>query len=198
MSFDSTLQGNYKMVFSEFAAGDIPWCWPGSDTLYIQRGVDFYTISLGLLSSSDDSASIEASINAIMGAASVAVVRTATQYELTFAVSVTVLWEDARCNLRRIYNGSRSNESGVLVVLGGESVDNNPDLLELHIDAVVNSFKSGRAGRAGDVLISRTQNVENEFAMSDTKQLNVAVQRLNADTTCPMDLRWDVLFVPLV
>ena len=195
ISFVSSIVGNHILKYSSFGAGDIPWCWPGSDGLYIQQGANFYTVNFGLRASADDSAAMQTLLEAAVGVGQVTVARTPVSYLITFVAQTTLLWRDSRCTLNQIYNNKKVSESGLVFVLDGDSIENNPDLLEFHIDAATTNIQSGRGDISGDVLISRTAQIENKLTFTDTKSMSISVQRLNAQTTCPTMEKWNLLFV---
>ena len=92
LSLPSSQSGTWVVYYSNFESGNVPWCWTGVDSLVLRdSGNVERTVTLGTLSSADDSAAIATAVTAaITGSATCAL--SGGKYTITLPAAHDVLW----------------------------------------------------------------------------------------------------------
>ena len=181
------------VYYSNFESGNVPWCWTGVDSLVLRdSGNVERTVTLGTLSSADDSAAIATAVTAaITGSATCAL--SGGKYTITLPAAHDVLWSKSTFN--SVFKDSKTDESSkTTIVLEGEEVSPTPALMELHIDAVNTGTSSGR-GTSGDIIFPRAQNqpLRGLLSLDASTSYSIQLKRLNSTRACPTSLSWDIL-----
>ncbi len=207
-TLDGLVSSTLKLAYHHIDDGSIPWTYTGIDTMLIDAGGVFRTVTFGTIKTAKDDVATHTAMKTAIDLAlvpdgvtvGVSYLAATDELRMVFSGAVIIGWGEPASTANLAFNEVGTSNTANLVThdLSARYVDERPATLELEI---AESGSTGVTSRGTDahhfIPTSDFQVGGIELPISGaTNTLTMLWSRINAPgIACPFDLQWELQFV---
>ena len=203
------LLGSYKINYHFIDNQDVPWTYPGCNSLRVQEvssgNVEFVNFGTIDVVGAPAAVLMQTAMRTVSFLPSVTVNTDPVGFIMeNFDVDCNILWSNSSSNIKRVFSEKVIDEFVTAappgnILLQDTFVDLRPNLLEIHFDQTSSVTITSTLKNKGDLFIPMDDFIIKGSVVNFDKQtdkLSISWRRTNISTfSCPMPNRWEIVLI---